>query len=429
MTSPKLSPTTASPAPVTQPAPAVVQPPRAPVTAPPPARVAATLRWAGYLVVAGLALFAALVVAGKGFLDLQVYRDAGRAYLDGTPLFGEEFRSAAGLRFIYGPIAAVIFVPFTVMPDVAARFVWTAISVVLLWWVLRTVSARLGMAQASLTGLALLAPAMLLGPVRETLSYGQINIVMMALVVLDAAGVIPRRFRGVGIGVAAAIKVTPAAFGLLLLVRKDLPSVVRAAGAFLLVGALGFLAAPGDSVKYWTTVFFDTNRGGPPLYGPNQAVTGLLARLGLSGSSRELVWVGAVIFIVAAAAYAARLFTVAGDHLPALGVVALASLLAAPLAVAHHWVYVVLLLALMLAPQYAAWRYPLGVVAAVFYLSLYDYVPVGGDNEANWGVLQQLLGNSETLAGLALLGAAVVAARSRSAMVGAPATEPETAVR
>ena len=64
MTSPKLSPTTALPAPVTQPAPAVIQPPRAPVTAPPPARVATTLRWAGYLAVAGLALFAALVVAG-----------------------------------------------------------------------------------------------------------------------------------------------------------------------------------------------------------------------------------------------------------------------------------------------------------------------------------------------------------------------------
>lgn len=376
-------------------------------------RVPALAWWLVYVAAAVVAMICALVVAGKEFIDLQVYRDAGRAWLDGVPLYN--FGSVYGLRFIYGPMAAVAFVPLTLLSAVQAQTVWTGISVVTLWAVLWAVRERLGLPGGWLAALGLLAPALLLGPVRDTLSYGQINIVLMGLVVLDAAGVIPRRFRGVAIGIAAAIKVTPAAFGLLLLVRKDYPSIVRAGGAFLAMGALGFLVAPSDSRKYWTSEFFDTNRGGPPLYGPNQALTGLLARLGLQGRTETLVWAASALVVVVAAAYAARRFTLAGEDLLALGVVALASLLAAPIAVGHHWVYVALLLPLITTPRYARWRYPLMAAAAIFYLGMYEHVPVSGTTEAYWNLVQTLVGNSECFAAIALLVAAVVAARSRTA--------------
>lgn len=380
------------------------------------------------LVVAGLALAAGIVVANKGFLDLEVYRDAGQAYLDGVPLFGDEFEGAGGLRFIYGPFAAFAVVPFTVLPDPWARGLWTAIAVALLWWVLRAVCTRLGRPNSSLLALTLLSPALLLGPVRDTIGYGQINIIMMALVVLDVTGVIPRRFRGVGIGIAAAVKVTPAAFGLLLLVRKDYPSVVRAAGAFILVGALGYLVAPGDSRAYWTSEFFNTERGGSHLYGPNQAITGLLARQGLDAGTKDAVWLLAVVVVVAAAAYAARRFTVSGEHVLALGVVALASLLAAPLAVSHHWVYVVLLLPLLVAPQYRSWRNALAFGAGVFFLSMHNIVPITDQRELEWTFVEKLLGNSQGLVGIGLLAAAVVVARSRGAGGSASVTVPEVTV-
>jgi alpha-1,2-mannosyltransferase len=399
--------------------------------APPPAQAPTAGRtWWTRAIRLGLAAFAlaaALAIADKQFLDLQVYRDAGRAYLNGVPLFGTGFTGAGGLRFIYGPIAAVLVVPFTLLPDMVAWGLWTMLSVALLWWVLRTVCERLGLPGSSATAVTLLAPALLIGPVRDTLGYGQINIIMMALVVLDVAGVIPRRFRGVGIGIAAAIKVTPAAFGLLLLVRKDYPSVVRAAGAFLLAAALGFLFAPADSRVYWTSEFFNTDRGGPHLYGPNQAVTGLLARMGLGRPTEDIVWMVSVVVIVAAAAYSARKFTVAGEHVLAMGVVALAALLAAPLAVSHHWVYIVILLPLLLAPQYASWRCPLGAAAGVFFVSAQNAVPIGGDRELSWSLTEQLLGNSEGITGIALLAAAVILARTRRPSGQSSIVEPEAA--
>lgn len=365
------------------------------------------------LVAVVVAVAAALTIADKGFIDLDVYRAAGRAYLDGVGLYGAEFHSRSSLAYIYGPVGAVAMVPLALVPKLITDALWTAASVAVLWWVLRTVCDRLGLASTSATALLLLTPAVLIGPVRETLGYGQINLLLMGLVVLDATGVLPKRFRGVGIGLAAAVKMTPAAFGLLLLVRKDYPSVVRAAGAFLLAGAAGFVFAPADSREYWTVVFFDTGRGGSQLYGPNQSITGILARFGLVAPTATVVWLGAIVLVAAAAAYAARKFTASGEHVLALGVVALAALLASPLSVSHHWVYVCLLLPLLLAPRYRSWRWPLVGVAVVFYLSLFNELPLTGDRELDWTPVQQVLGNSEGFVAIALFVAAVLVARRR----------------
>lgn len=376
-----------------------------------------------------VAVAAALTISRNGFIDLNVYRVAGQAYLDGVGLYGAEFHSRSSLSYIYGPVGAVAMVPLALVPQLFTQVLWTALGVAVLWWVLRTVCDRLGLASTSATALLLLTPAVLVGPVRDTLGYGQINLLLMGLVVLDATGVLPKRSRGVGIGLAAAVKMTPAAFGLLLLVRKDYPSVVRAAGAFLLAGAAGFVFAPADSREYWTVVFFDTGRGGSYRYGPNQAITGILARMGLVEPTATVVWLGAVVLVVAAAAYAARKFTASGEHVLALGVVALAALLASPLSVSHHWVYVALLLPLLLAPQYRSWRYPLAGAAIVFFLSLHNEVPMSGERELHWNPVQQVLGNSEGVVGMALLVAAVVVAHRRRPALATDVTAVERVVQ
>ncbi|MDQ2723416.1 MAG: glycosyltransferase 87 family protein [Actinomycetota bacterium] len=261
------------------------------------------------------------------------------------------------------------------------------------------------------------------GTRRGTLGFGQINMVLVALVVADCTGVIARRFRGVGIGIAAAIKITPAAFGLLLVLRKDYSSAVRSAGAFLMAAAIGGVFAPRDSNLFWTQVFFDTNRAGAPWYGPNQAITGPLTRLGLTGTPETLAWILGAVLIVGAATYAARQFTRTGEHVAALGVIALASLLAAPFAVSHHWSYVIILLPLLMAAQYRRWRYLLAGATMVFLLGAQWYLPIGDDRELHWTVLQQVVGDSECLVGIALLVGAVIAARSRARAGPAPLTD------
>ena len=366
------------------------------------------------LAVAAAAVLFALVISDHSLIDLDVYRAATKALLSGHGLYDSLPGAPFDLKYIYPPFAAVVLVPVSFLPVVVLHVLWTLLTVGLVFWTLHVLMARLGISSTELTPLALLAPTLLLEPIRGTLGFGQVNMVIVALVVLDCTGVIPRRFRGVGIGIAAAIKVTPLAFGLLLLVRRDFASIVRAGVAFLLAAGVGALVAPGDSKLFWTDVFFDTSRGGKPWYGPNQAITGPLTRLGLTGTAETLVWIVGVLAIVAAAAYAAWHFTQNGEHIAAFSVVALASLLAAPFAASHHWSYIVVLLPLLVAPQYRSWRYPLALASVVFLLGAQWDLPGGGDRELHkWSLMQQFVGNGECLAGLMLLGAAVVVARRR----------------
>lgn len=367
-----------------------------------------------HVVMAAVATIFALVIANHNFMDLDVYRAACKSMMNGTGLYGSLPGSPIDLKYIYPPFAAVILVPVSYLPAGLLHLLWTVLTVGLVFCTLVVVMRRLGVATAGLTPLALLAPTLLLEPIRGTLGFGQINMVVVALVVLDCMGVIPRRFRGIGIGLAAALKVTPLAFGLLLLVRKDYPSIARAGGAFLFAAGVGAIFVPSDSKLFWTDVFFDTKRGGQPWYGPNQAITGVLTRVGVTGTVETLVWIVGVFCIVTAAAYAAWHFTRAGEHVAAFSVVALASLLAAPFAASHHWSYIVVLLPLLAAPQYRSWRYPLALATVVFLLGAQWNLPCGGDIvQHHWSLMQQFVGDGECLTGIVLLIGAVIAARGR----------------
>lgn len=369
---------------------------------------------AAQTVVAAAAVLFAVVVSNHGSIDLDVYRAASKALISGHSLYDSLPGAPYDLKYIYPPFAAVVLVPVTFLPVGLLHVLWAVGTALLVLVTLHVVMRRLGMSGTELTPLALLAPTLLLEPIRGTLGFGQVNMVIVVLVLLDCTGVIPRRFRGIGIGIAAAIKVTPLAFGLLLLVRRDYASIVRAGAAFLLAAGVGAIFAPGDSKLFWTDVFFDTGRGGAPWYGPNQAITGPLTRLGLSGALETLVWGLCVVAIVAAAAYAAWHFTRNGEHIVAFSVVALASLLAAPFAASHHWSYVVVLLPLLAAPQYRSWRYLLALATVVFFLGAQWELPGGGDRELHqWSLLEQFVGDGECLAGILLLVAAVVVARRR----------------
>ena len=73
---------------------------------------------------------------------------------------------------------------------------------------------------------------LLLEPVRSTLAYGQVNIVLMALVALDCLTAEPRWPRGALTGLAAALKLTPAAFVLFFLLRRDYRAAATAGVSF-----------------------------------------------------------------------------------------------------------------------------------------------------------------------------------------------------
>ncbi|WP_338887289.1 glycosyltransferase family 87 protein [Rhodococcus sovatensis] len=348
-------------------------------------------------------------------IDLAVFQDAGAAYLDGMPLYSEDFPTRSGLRFIYAPIAAVLFAPLVLLDSVSLQLVWSSVNIMLVWWVLASMLRKLDVARPVLIATAALGGALMLEPVRSNFGFGQINVILMALVVADCTGAIPRRLRGIGIALAASIKITPAAFGLFFLVRRDMTSIVRAVAAVGIIAALGFWLLPGASVYFWLTEFFATERGGGHGFVRNQAFTGILARLGADGIVKDALWAAAAAVVVCAAAWSARQFTRSGEPMVALAIVALASLLAAPFAVSHHWVYSVLLIPLAIAPQYRSWRPMLVGSIAVFIAGPY-FLLEGIDARTGTFefVLRQVAGSAQCLTAIALLIAAVIQARSRT---------------
>src|SRR5206468_2387725 len=131
---------------------------------------------------------------------------------------------------------------------------WTAATLALLGYVVHRGLRSLGAPAPALLTMAAVAVATWLDPVRTTLYLGQINVVLLALIVGDLLGTPGRResrWRGVGLGIAAAIKLTPLLFVVYLLLVGRVRAAATAVGTFLAAVAIGFLVAPADSVAYW----------------------------------------------------------------------------------------------------------------------------------------------------------------------------------
>ncbi|MHB1430941.1 MAG: glycosyltransferase 87 family protein [Streptosporangiaceae bacterium] len=237
--------------------------------------------------------------------DLAVYRMGGRVWLRGGFLYRQPRRPGGHLRlpFTYPPVAAVLFSLASLAPALAAVVADTLAAVALLGAVLRIFLRRLaGRAGASMWALAWLMPAALfIEPVRSELSLGQINIALMALVTADCLAGFPGRSRGALTGLAAAIKLTPLAFVLFFLLRRDYRAAATAVLSFAAVTGVGFALAWHDSVRYWTAVIFQASRVGGLAYAGNQSILGALARSGLDPATMTglAVWLGLCLAVLA----------------------------------------------------------------------------------------------------------------------------------
>ena len=342
-------------------------------------------------------------------LDLSVFRDAGSAFSRHLPLYSEAFPTSSGFRFIYPPFAAALFAPMSWLAPALLQIVWALLNIVLVWWVLRICLSRLKVDRPDFVAVLLLGPALLLEPVQSNFEFGQINIVLMALVVADCLRAVPRALRGAAIGLAAAVKLTPAGFALFLLARRDIRAITTAIGVFLATVAVGFWLRPRDSTWFWMSEFFRDDRAGNHEFHRNQAITGPLARFGLEGTVKDIVWLVAAITVAVVTFWTARRFVRNGEHVVALGVVAVAVLLAAPIAVTHHWVYCIILVPLVMAPQYRSWRPFLASAIAVFILGPHEIL----ENTASPAVWQQIVGSAPSFTAVAVLIAAALVARRR----------------
>lgn len=269
-------------------------------------------------------------------LDLDVYRLGAAAYYKLGDPYGAlpPTRDGTLLLFTYPPFAALVFGPLPAVPAAVSQALAETVNVLALGAVLAIVFARFERRPPVLAAAVLTAQAaaLLSDPVRQTIGYGQVNLVLMLLVVFDLLG--PFERRGYLVGIAAAVKLTPLVFVLYFLVRRDFRSAVRAGAAFVLAEGVAWLVAPRAGWHYWTSAVFSDGRIGVAASLRNQSLRGLLERL----HAGPVWWPVAAVLTLALTAYAIRR---ARQPVPAMLVCAIGGLLISPISWTHHWVWLV----------------------------------------------------------------------------------------
>jgi hypothetical protein len=271
-------------------------------------------------------------------IDFVVYRWGGHAVAHGTQLY---LGSSGPNYFTYPPLAAALFAPIALLPSALAQVLWELASVAAL---AVAACATLKLARwrpARVEIAAVTAVSLLLEPVYHTLFNGQINLILMAIVAVDVWSVSEgRRGGGVGVGIAAALKLTPGIFIVLFLLARRTRAAVTAAVTFLACGLIGYLVAPGASRLYWTRYFYDTKRVYPAYIG-NQSIYGAAIRI-FDGPGHVGLWYLPLTIVAAVAGLgSAAVFARCHDWLRAMAVTGVTGLLVSPVSWTHHWVYVV----------------------------------------------------------------------------------------
>jgi len=295
------------------------------------------------------------------WIDLDVYIRGAAAVMHHQSLHGVDLQ---GQLFTYPPFAALFFVPLELLGNVDARWVLTAASIGCYVVVINVCARRLGMnrATATMVGFA----GLTFEPFARTILLGQINLVLLALVVIDCL-VVPVRHRGMLIGVAAGIKLVPGAFILFLILKREWGAVGRAVAVFAVTVAVGSVIAPRDSWQFWSGGFIKLSRFGPDavIRGDNQSLTGALMRL-----SHELSPPAAITLLLSLGAMtlglvAAKRQIGAGNDVNGLVCIGFASLLASPVSWTHHWVWAVLALMVLVQDRRRAAAAVLGAVFVI----------------------------------------------------------------
>lgn len=343
------------------------------------------------------------VLLRSELIDLLVYRMGARVLLAGDDIYGPmpPVSDDFALPFTYPPLSAMLFAPLALLPVGLGKVVFTAVSLAALVVTLRVVLARVrpgldSRASWVLTAIAV-AGALLLEPVRETLMFGQINLVLMALVTVDVLAKNPKWPRGLLIGFAAAVKLTPIAFLLLFLLRRDLRTGLTIVGSALGFTALAVLVLPEASSKYWLQTLADTGRIGAPYFATNQSLEAVVSRFGLPEPAGAVLWAITVAVMLSVAVVAIGRALERGDLVLALFANATAVLLASPVSWSHHWVWVApalsaLVLTRLRAPGSRMLPASVAVLALIFVFGPHHLVPAGDGHELDWAWWQHLLG-------------------------------------
>jgi alpha-1,2-mannosyltransferase len=302
---------------------------------------------------------------GEQGLDFSVYWHGGKILNEAgqspSDLYSRTVGWAGGpeLPFTYPPFAALLFGLLARLPEESALMlfnaagaavaVWVAVRGVRYWSAKQDWRSTFGGAGFKATrnrwgAVILLLAVINLGPWRETLAFGQINILLMGLMAADLLAGNQRwnqgfPGRGFLVGMAAGIKLTPLVFGLYFLVRKDWRGLFNMAGGFAFTVLLGWLVRPAESFTFWLEILPDTSRIGGAGYVDNLSIKGALLHFGVPEAGVTVPWLLLSLLVAGGGALVIKAASDQGARVVAISATALTMLLISPVSWSHHWVW------------------------------------------------------------------------------------------
>ncbi|MDG4806874.1 glycosyltransferase 87 family protein [Micromonospora sp. WMMD1120] len=319
-------------------------------------------------IVAAVAYAAWLAIGTFGrpynFFDMKIYHGAVVWWASGHELY-EFIAPGTTLGFTYPPFAGLVMLPMAQLPVGLAGLANVVASIAALALVLagllRPIVDRLGWPLWFTVAVAV-PLAVAIEPGRETLGYGQVNLLLFALIMADLIGLRWRSRRGThyvatdgpllrfvyggawagaGIGLATAIKLTPALFIVYLLITRQWRVAATAIGTAIGVTVASFVIVGDESRTYFGSVLWQTERVGAADMTPNQSLAGLLARLYDSIETPGLLWLAFSVLMLALGLSRAASSRADGDELTAFTLVGLTANVISPISWTHHLVWVI----------------------------------------------------------------------------------------
>ena len=350
-----------------------------------------------------------------GFFDLKIYRGAVRYWAAGGELYRYIYpRTIYG--FTYPPFAAITMLPmslFTVNVTASISSVGIALGItVLAFWLFGPIAQRHGLSRWFVVALAV--PLLCaLDPIHETMAFGQVNVFLLAVVAFDVLFGVARgrRWGGILIGLATAVKLTPGIFIVYLLVTRRWRAAITASAAAAAATLLAAAVMPHESWVFWTDAIWHTDRIGRIDFVSNQSVAGLIARAFDHAYATGWVLLPLTLAVLAVWFVKSRRAVFGGDEVAGLALTGLCQILVSPISWIHHLTWAVPAFAVLFGGVLDARdrrrRLVLGGVLVVSFLVLASSLPWVRDvtvkHHHDWGVWGVLIANSYGFVMLAML--------------------------
>ncbi len=369
------------------------------------------------------------------WFDLRVYNHSGEIARH-SPARLYTWQLQPGIKFTYTPFAAVIFAVSSVLPWVVLTWLMTvanlAAVLATVWLTLRELGWRGQRLAAGLLGFG--AVALWTEPVQRALHLGQVEPLLMVLIVWDLCQDDRRWWKGAGVGIAAGIKLVPLIFIPYLVLSGKLRQAAVVLAAFLASAGVGFAFLPRTSDNYWLTGYFlrprNVGKVGSLL---NQSLLAMLTRADGTVRAANPTWLALAAVIVVLGVIAASLLYRSGRPVAGWVTCALTGLLASPISWDHHWIWIVpaivvlvdaalrsptaccrrvfLVLAAAVAAVYGGWPYWRGPLAATPHGLVGFFIGARGVHEGFYlHAIQEVSVNLYLVAGLVMFAFALAAA-------------------